>query len=99
MGDYGPAHQVGTLSEGVDDLHSGGILLILYTRDRPVTWSTSLYHIRLGSRVYSSCLGEFQAIHGDIIGDEHRFSSLDGRLIGEDHPNIRGNATKMRPGS
>ena len=99
MGDRGSAHHVSTLSGCVDDLHSLGILQIIYTRDRLVTWSTSLYHIGPESQVYSSFLGEFPESHGDTIGDEHRFSSPNGRSIEEDHPNIRGHATHMRLGS
>ena len=99
MGDRGQAHQVGTLSGCADDLYSGGILQIIYMRDRPITWSTILYYIEPGSQVYSSFLGEFPTSHGDTIGDAHRFSSLDGRSIGEDYPNIRGHARRMRTGS
>ena len=98
MGYYGLAHQVGTLFGFADDLHSRGILQIIYMRDSPVTWSTILYRIRPGSQVYNSFLGEFPVSHGDTIGDEQCFSSPDGRSIGEDHPNIRGHATRMRPG-
>ena len=35
--------------------------------------------------------------HGDIVDDEHCFSSLEGRLVGEDHPDFRGHATSMLP--
>ena len=35
--------------------------------------------------------------HGDTIDGEHSFSSLDGRADGEDHLDIRGHATSMRP--
>ena len=35
--------------------------------------------------------------HGDIVADEHCFSSLDGRFVGEDHPDVRRHATGMRP--
>ena len=37
------------------------------------------------------------ASHGDIADDEHRFSSLDGQLIREDHPDVKGHATSMHP--
>ena len=40
-------------------------------------------------------MGEFPTSHRDTIGDEHCFSSLKGRSIGEDHPNIRGHAMRM----
>ena len=39
MGDRGLSHQVGTLYGNVNDLHSGGISQIIYTRDYLVTWS------------------------------------------------------------
>ena len=34
MGDSGPAHEVGTFSSRADDLHTGGILPVVYLRDR-----------------------------------------------------------------
>ena len=67
MGDRGPTHQVGTLSGCANDLHSGGILQIIYTRDRPVTWSTSLYRIGPGSQVSNLFLGEFPVSHRDTM--------------------------------
>ena len=67
--------------------------------DCPVTWSTNIYCIGLGSQVYSSFLGEFLASHGDTVDDEHCFSSSDGWSIRKDHPNLRGHATGMRLGS
>ena len=42
---------------------------------------------------------EFPASHGDTIDDAHNFSSPDGQLVREDHPDIRGHATGMLPGS
>ena len=33
VGDRGPAHKVGTLFGCVDDLHFGGILQVIHTRD------------------------------------------------------------------
>ena len=35
--------------------------------------------------------------HGDTVDDEHTFSSPDGRSFIEEHPDIRGHATSMRP--
>ena len=70
----------------MDDLHSGEILQVVYMGDCPVAWGTNIYCIGLGSEVYNSFLGEFPASHGDTVYDEHCFSSLDGRSIGEDHP-------------
>ena len=37
------------------------------------------------------------ASNGDTVDDEHYFSSLDGRSLGEDHPDFKGHATGMRP--
>ena len=42
MGDSGPAHQVRTFSSSANDLHTGGILQVIHTRDCPITWSTSV---------------------------------------------------------
>ena len=98
MGDSGPAYQVSTLFGSANDLHTGGILQVLYTRDCLVTWNASLYSIEPGSQVYSSFLGEFPASHGNTVDDRHCFSSSDGRLVREDHPDFRGHATGMRPG-
>ena len=38
-------------------------------------------------------------IHGDIVDDEHNFSSPEGRSVKEDHPDFGGHATGMRPRS
>ena len=43
-------------SNSVYDLHTGGILEVVYSRDCPVTWSVSLYHIEQGSQVYDTLL-------------------------------------------
>ena len=99
MGDSGLAHQVGTFSDCVDDFHTGGILQVVYTRDRPIAWSASLYHIRPKPQVYGFFLGEFPERHGDAVDDEHCFPSIDGRSVREDHPDFRGHATGMCPGS
>ena len=64
-----------------------------------ITWSSSIYCIGSGSQVYGSFLEEFPASHGDTTSDEHNLSSLDGRSIKEDHPDVRGHATDMRPRS
>ena len=47
-----------------DDLHYGGILLVVHTGDCPVTWSASVHSIQSGSQVYDSFLGEFQRAMG-----------------------------------
>ena len=77
MGDSGPAYKVGTFSGCADDLHTGGILQVVHTRDYTVTWSANLHSIGLGSQVYSSILEEFLESHGDTIEDEYWFSSID----------------------
>ena len=66
-------------------------------RDCPVTWSSSLYTIRSGSQIYRLFFREFPASHGNMVDDEHCFSSSDGRSVREDHPDFRGHATGMRP--
>ena len=45
MSDSGPAHEVGTFSSRADNLHIGEILLVVYLRDRPATWSTSIHSV------------------------------------------------------
>ena len=35
--------------------------------------------------------------HGDTVDDEHCFSSLDRRSVGEDHLDFRGHVIGMRP--
>ena len=98
MGDSGLAYQIGTLFSDVDDLHAGGILQVVYTRDCSVTWSASLYSIRPGTQVYGSFLGEFPMSHGNTVDDEHCISSSKGRSVREDHLDFRGHAMSMRPG-
>ena len=72
----------------------------LYIRgDCPITWSASLYHIELGSQVYSSFLGRLSAGYGDTIDDEYHFSSPDGQSIREDHPDVRGYVGSKYPRS
>ena len=43
----------------MDDLHTGGILPIVYSRDCPTTWRTSVHSIGQGSKVYGTLLEEF----------------------------------------
>ena len=45
MGDSGPAHEIGTLSSRANDLHIGEILSVVYPRDNPATWSTSIHSV------------------------------------------------------
>ena len=79
---------MGTLFGCMNDLHYGGILQVIHTREYPVTWSASLYHIGPESQIYSSFLGEFLVSHGDTVDDEHHFSTPDGWLVREDHPYV-----------
>ena len=97
MGDSGSAHEVGTFSCCVDDLHTGGILSVVCPRDCPATWSTSVHSV--GSQVYDTLLEEFPEGHGDIVDYEHCISSVNRWSVGEDHIDFRGHTVSMRPGS
>ena len=97
MGDSGPTHQVDTFSSCVDDLHIGGILQVIHTRDCSIPWCASLYRIRLGSQVYESLLEEFPKSHANTIDDEHCFSSTDRRSFEEDHTGFGVHAVGMGP--
>ena len=99
MGYSGPIHQVDTFSDRADDLHTGGILQVVYTGDSTVAWSSSLYSIGSGSSVYGSVLEEFPEGHGDTTVDEYLFSSSDGWSIRADYSDFRGHAASMRLGS
>ena len=83
MGDSGLTHKVGTFSSCADDLHTGGILQAVYTRDSPATWSVSLYCIGQRSQVYGSLLEELPEGHGYTIDDETTF-----------HPQTNGQSEK-----
>ena len=61
-----------------------------------MTWSVSIYCIELGSQVYDPLLEEFLESHRDAVDDVHRFSSLNRRLVREDHSDFRGHASSMR---
>ena len=98
--DYsGPTHQVDTFSVRPNDLHTGGILQVVYTGDSTVAWSASLHSIGSGSSVYGSVLEEFLEGHGDTTVDEYRFSSSDGWSIRADYIDFRGYDASMRPRS
>ena len=99
MGDSGPAHQVGTFFSYADDLHTEEILQVIHTRDRPVTWSVSLYRIRPGSQVYDSLLEEFPKSHGNTVDDEHCFSSIDRQPVRDDHIGFGRHVAGMHPRS
>ena len=99
MGYSGPTHQVGTFSGRADDLHTGGILQVVYTGDSTIAWSSGLHSIGSGSSVYGSVLEEFPEGHVDISIDKYHFSSLDGWSIRADYSDFRGHAASMRLGS
>ena len=67
MGDYGLIHEVSTFSSRADNLHYGGILQIICARDYPVTWNSSLYSIRPGSRFIVHFLKSFQTAMGTYL--------------------------------
>ena len=56
-------------------IHTGGILLVVYSRDCPATWSTNVHSIRQGTQVYDTLLEEFLKGHGDTVDDEYCVSS------------------------
>ena len=95
MGDSGPAHYVCTFSCSVDDLHTGGILSVVYSRDCPATWRTSGHSIGQGSQVYGTFLEEFPKVYGDTVDDEHYVSSVDRWSIREGHTSFRGDAASI----
>ena len=99
MGYSGPTHKVGTFFGHADDLHTGGILQVVYTGDSTVAWSSSLHSIGSGSSVYSLVLEEFPEGHGYTAVDEYRFSSSDGLSIRVDYSNFRGHSASMSLGS
>ena len=53
--------------------------------------------VRLHGVSVSIVSNKFPASHGDIVHDEHNFSSLNKRSIKEDHPDVRGYDTDMCP--
>ena len=75
----------GTFSGSADDLHTGGILQVVYTEDSTVAWSASLHSIGSGSSVYGSVLEEFLEGHEDTVVDEYHFSSSYGWSIRADY--------------
>ena len=85
MGYSGPTHQVGTFSGRADDLHTGGILQVVYTGDNTITWSVNLHSIGSGFSVYGLVLEEFLEGYGDTVVDEYCFLSSDGWSIIADY--------------
>ena len=70
---------------------------VVHSRDCPVTLSASLYHIELGSQFYSSLLEDFLERYGNIVDDEHCFSSTDKWLLEKDYTGFRGHVASMFP--
>ena len=83
----------------MDDLHTGGILQVIHTRDCPVTRSTSVHNIGQGSQIHDTFFEEFPDGHEDIVDDEHYVSSTDEWLVRKDHTSFRGHVASMRPES
>ena len=99
MGYSGLTHQVDTFSGLADDLHTGGILQVVYTGDSTIAWSASLHSIGSRSSVYASIMEEFPEGHGDTTVDEYCFSSSNGWSIRAKYSDFRGHAASMHPGS
>ena len=83
----------------MDDLHTEGILQVIHTRDRPVTWGACLYRMRPGSQVYDSFSEEFLESYGNTIDEVHCFSSTDRRPVGDDYTGFGGHVVGMHPRS
>ena len=99
MGDSGSAHEVDTFSSHADDLHIGEILPVVYSRDSPATWSTSIHSFGKRLEVYDALLEEFPKGYGHTADHEYSFPPTDGWSVREDHTGVRGHAASMRPGS
>ena len=65
MDDSRSAHEVGTFSSRADDLHTRGILTVVYSRDRFPTWSASIHSVGQRPEVYNALLEEFPKGYGD----------------------------------
>ena len=99
MGGSRPTHKVGTFPSRADDLHTGGILLVVYSRDRPSTLSTSIHSVGQRPEVYNSLLEEVPKGYEDTADHEYNLPPTDRRSVGGDHTDIRGHATSMHPRS
>ena len=75
MGDSGPADEVSTFSSHADDLHTVGILSVVYPRDYQATWSASVHSVGWRSHIYDTLLEELLEGHGDTVDYEHCISS------------------------
>ena len=95
MGDSGPLPEVGTFFSCVDNLHTGGLLPVVYPRDFPATWSANVHSFGHRYQIYGTLLKELPKGHGDTVDDEHRLSPIDTWSVGEDHTSFRGHAGSM----
>ena len=95
-GDSRPAHEVGTFSSRADDLHTGGILSIIHSRDRS---AASTHSVGQGPEVYSALLEEFPKGYGDTADQEYSLPPTDRWSDKDDHTGVRGHAASMRHGS
>ena len=98
MGDSRLAHEVGTFPSCADDLHFGGILPIVYSRDRPTTWSTSIHSVGKRPEVYGAFLQMLPKGYGHTADHEYSLPPTDRWSVTEDHIGVRGHAASMRPG-
>ena len=99
MGDSRLTHEVGTFSSRANDLHTEGILPIVYSRDCPATWSASIHSVGQRPEVYSALLEEFPKGYGDMADHEYSLPPIDRWSVRDDHTGVRGHAANMRPGS
>ena len=77
MGDSGPTHEVGTFSSRSDDLLIGEIQQVVYSRDSPTIWSTSIHSVGEGPEVYGALLEEFPKGFGHTANHEYSFPTID----------------------
>ena len=99
MGDSGPDHKVNTFSSRADNLHTRGIMSVVYSRDRPFTWSTSIHRVGQRPEVYSALLEEFPKGYGDTANHEYSLPPTDRWSVIDDHIGVRGHVASMCPGS
>ena len=99
LGDSRPAHEVGTFLSRADDIDTGGILPVVYPRDRPTIWSASIHSVGQRPKVYDALLEEFPKGHRHPNDHEYNFPPTDRWSVREDHTGVRGHAEGMRPGS
>ena len=99
MGGSRPAHEVGTFPSRADDLHTGGILLVVHPRDRPATWSASIHSAEQRPEVYNALLEEFLKGYGGMADHEYNLPPTHRWSVREGHTGVRGHAGSMRPGS